>query len=160
MRQMRRRSLRPCGGLLLALRRAQPGALTLASPVALPLASLGAGVGYVVYAIIGVFAAARYGLRTEGDVLVNPWLPGRWDGVLAAGMTLYLSVRRAQHSATHAAWAEGTGAGQAAAHAGCVSCAVSSGLRASPASPCPMLHCALTRNAPPALRRVPAAWRR
>lgn len=49
---------------------------------------------YVVYAVIGVFAAARYGLSTEGDVLVSPWLPGRWDGVLSASMTFYLSVRR------------------------------------------------------------------
>ena len=47
-----------------------------------------AGIAYASYAVIGVFAAARYGLRTEGDVLVNRWLPGRWDGVLSAAMTL------------------------------------------------------------------------
>ncbi len=46
------------------------------------------GIAYTCYAVIGVFAAARYGLRTEGDVLVNRWLPGRWDGVLSAAMTL------------------------------------------------------------------------
>lgn len=47
-----------------------------------------AGIAYVCYAVIGVFAAARYGLRTEGDILVNRWLPGRWDGVLSAATTL------------------------------------------------------------------------
>jgi hypothetical protein len=41
---------------------------------------------------MGFFAASRYGLRTEGDVLVNSWLPARWDGVLDALMVLYLSV--------------------------------------------------------------------
>ncbi|KAL4422426.1 hypothetical protein ABPG75_008623 [Micractinium tetrahymenae] len=53
------------------------------------------GVAYIVYSVIGVFAAARYGLRTEGDVLVNEWLPGRWDGVLSASMTFYLSISMA-----------------------------------------------------------------
>ncbi|KAI3429787.1 hypothetical protein D9Q98_010100 [Chlorella vulgaris] len=51
-----------------------------------------AGVAYVIYAVMGFFAASRYGLRTEGDVLVNSWLPARWDGVLDALMVLYLSV--------------------------------------------------------------------
>ena len=51
------------------------------------------GVAYVLYAVIGFFAAARYGLQTEGDVLVNEWLPGRWEGALSAGMSVYLSLR-------------------------------------------------------------------
>lgn len=68
-------------------------ATALCAPCPLPR-TLGAGVASVAYAVIGVFAAARYGLRTEGDVLVNAWLPGRWDGVLSASMTFYLSVRR------------------------------------------------------------------
>jgi hypothetical protein len=45
-----------------------------------------------VYAVAGFFAAARYGLATQGDVLVNAWLPGRWDGALDAAVVVYLSV--------------------------------------------------------------------
>ena len=44
------------------------------------------------YATVGVFAAARYGLSTEGDVLVNKWLPGRWDGALDGLVAIYLSL--------------------------------------------------------------------
>lgn len=43
---------------------------------------------YGAYAVIGLFAAARYGLRTEGDIMMNAWLPGRHQGGLGAGMTL------------------------------------------------------------------------
>ena len=42
---------------------------------------------------MGFFAAARYGLSTAGDVLVNRWLPGRWDGLLDVLMAAYLAVR-------------------------------------------------------------------
>jgi hypothetical protein len=42
---------------------------------------------------VGFFAAARYGLSTAGDVLVNRWLPGRWDGLLDGLMAAYLAVR-------------------------------------------------------------------
>lgn len=49
-------------------------------------------VANLVYATVGVFAAARYGLATEGDVLVNSWLPGRWDGVLDGLVAIYLSI--------------------------------------------------------------------
>jgi len=54
-----------------------------------------AGVAYLVYAVVGIFAAARFGLATEGDVLVNEWLPGRWDGALSAGMAVYLAISAA-----------------------------------------------------------------
>eukprot|EP00887_Chlorella_sp_A99_P003836 scaffold11.g3836.t1 len=57
-------------------------------------------VAYAVYAVVGVSAAARYGLRTEGDVLVNAWLPGRWDGALDALVALYLSISMAPMAMT------------------------------------------------------------
>lgn len=49
-------------------------------------------VASLVYAVVGVFAAARYGLSTQGDVLVNQWLPGRWDGALDGLVAIYLSL--------------------------------------------------------------------
>ena len=51
------------------------------------------GVAFTTYATVGFFAAARYGLSTAGDVLVNRWLPGRWDGLLDVLMAAYLAVR-------------------------------------------------------------------
>lgn len=51
-----------------------------------------AGIAYCTYAVLGFFGAARYGLRTEGDVMLNTWLPGRWEGALSVGMLLYLTV--------------------------------------------------------------------
>ncbi|RMZ56478.1 hypothetical protein APUTEX25_001325 [Auxenochlorella protothecoides] len=50
------------------------------------------GVALAIYSVVGVFAAARYGLATGGDVLVNEWLGGAWDGALDAGMALYLAL--------------------------------------------------------------------
>ena len=50
-----------------------------------------AGVALATYSVVGVFGAARYGLSTAGDVLVNRWLPGRGDGVLAACTIVYLA---------------------------------------------------------------------
>lgn len=44
---------------------------------------------------MGVFGAARWGSATEGDILVNRWLPGRLGGGLDAGMAAYLSISMA-----------------------------------------------------------------
>ena len=45
-----------------------------------------------VYTVIGVFAAARYGLDTAGNVLVNTWLGGIPEGVLDLAVGAYLSI--------------------------------------------------------------------
>ena len=45
-----------------------------------------------VYGVIGIFGAARYGLRTEGNVLVNRWLGGRAEGLLDLAIAAYLSI--------------------------------------------------------------------
>ena len=45
-----------------------------------------------VYGVIGVFGAARYGLATQGNVLVNTWLGGRWEGILDLAVAAYLSI--------------------------------------------------------------------
>lgn len=58
------------------------------------------GFAFVVYAILGIFAAARWGLKTEGDVLVNTWLPGRSAGYLDASMAVYLSISMAPMAIT------------------------------------------------------------
>lgn len=42
--------------------------------------------------MIGVFAAARYGLDTAGNVLVNTWLGGIPEGVLDLAVGAYLSI--------------------------------------------------------------------
>lgn len=51
-----------------------------------------AGIAIVVYGLVGVFGAARYGLATEGDLLVNSWLHGRAEGVLDAVLVAYLAI--------------------------------------------------------------------
>jgi hypothetical protein len=54
-----------------------------------------------VYAAVGVFGAARWGLATKGDVLVNDWLQSdRARGALDAGMALYLSISMAPMAIT------------------------------------------------------------
>ena len=58
------------------------------------------GVALFVYSIIGIFAAARWGLKTEGDCMVNSWLPGKWSGVLDFGMVIYLSISMAPMAIT------------------------------------------------------------
>lgn len=51
------------------------------------------GVAVVVYGLVGVFGAARYGLQTQGDLLVNDWLGGgRAEGWLDAAVLLYLAI--------------------------------------------------------------------
>ena len=50
------------------------------------------GVAMAVYGVMGCFAAARYGLDTQGNVLVNQWLGGLPEGVLDACMAVYLSI--------------------------------------------------------------------
>lgn len=50
------------------------------------------GVGVAVYLAIGVFGAATYGAKTQGDILLNGLLPGRWDGAFDAAMAVYLSL--------------------------------------------------------------------
>lgn len=51
------------------------------------------GVAVVVYGLVGVFGAARYGLQTQGDLLVNDWLGGgRAEGCLDAVVLAYLAI--------------------------------------------------------------------
>ena len=50
------------------------------------------GIAMAVYGIVGTSAAARYGLATQGNVLVNQWLGGVPEGVMDAVMTVYLSI--------------------------------------------------------------------
>lgn len=53
---------------------------------------LTAGVAIAVYGLVGTFGAARYGLATEGDLLVNTWLGGRAEGILDAVLVAYLAI--------------------------------------------------------------------
>ena len=46
----------------------------------------------LVYGVIGVFGAARYGRATEGNVLMNSWLGGKAEGVLHLAVAAYLSI--------------------------------------------------------------------
>ena len=57
-------------------------------------------IAYLAYCIVGVFGAARWGLATEGDVLINKWLPERASGVLNAAMAIYLSISMAPMAIT------------------------------------------------------------
>jgi solute carrier family 38 (sodium-coupled neutral amino acid transporter), member 11 len=57
-------------------------------------------IAFFAYGIVGVFGAARWGLKTEGDVLVNRWLPGRASGALDAAMAIYLSISMAPMAIT------------------------------------------------------------
>jgi solute carrier family 38 (sodium-coupled neutral amino acid transporter), member 11 len=57
-------------------------------------------IALLVYAVTGIFAAARWGLATEGDVLVNSWLPGKAAGILDLGMAVYLSISMAPMAIT------------------------------------------------------------
>jgi hypothetical protein len=45
-----------------------------------------------VYGVIGIFGAARYGTKTEGNVLVNEWLGGPAEGFLDLAIAAYLSI--------------------------------------------------------------------
>jgi sodium-coupled neutral amino acid transporter 11 len=58
------------------------------------------GIAFVFYAVIGIFGASRWGLHTQGDVLVNSWLPSRQAGILDAGMAVYLSISMAPMAIT------------------------------------------------------------
>lgn len=58
------------------------------------------GIAFVFYAVIGIFGAARWGTDTQGDILVNSWLPGRQAGFLDAGMAVYLSISMAPMAIT------------------------------------------------------------
>ncbi|KAK9906824.1 hypothetical protein WJX75_008674 [Coccomyxa subellipsoidea] len=49
-------------------------------------------VASVVYGVIGIFGAARYGTKTEGNVLVNEWLGGPAEGFLDLAIAAYLSI--------------------------------------------------------------------
>lgn len=49
-------------------------------------------VANVVFGVLGFFGAARYGLETQGNILVNAWIGGRGEGVLDLIMTAYLAV--------------------------------------------------------------------
>jgi hypothetical protein len=66
----------------------------------MPVLECAAGVALSVYCIIGICAASVYGSDTAGDVLVNQWLPGIYDGVFDALMALYLSISMAPIAVT------------------------------------------------------------
>ena len=51
-----------------------------------------AGVAVLVYGLVGVFGAARFGRDTAGDILVNTWLGGRAEGFLDLAVTAYLAI--------------------------------------------------------------------
>ena len=53
---------------------------------------LPAGVAVLVYGLVGVFGAARFGAATAGDILVNTWLGGRAEGVMDAAVVAYLAI--------------------------------------------------------------------
>jgi amino acid permease len=57
-------------------------------------------IAFAAYGIVGIFGAARWGLATQGDILVNKWLPGRASGVLDAAMAVYLSISMAPMAIT------------------------------------------------------------
>jgi len=57
-------------------------------------------IAFGVYGIVGIFGAARWGLKTKGDILMNKWLPGRATGVLDASMAIYLSISMAPMAIT------------------------------------------------------------
>ncbi|CAK0750260.1 hypothetical protein CVIRNUC_001976 [Coccomyxa viridis] len=50
------------------------------------------GVASLVYGVIGIFGAARYGDKTQGNILVNRWLGGPAEGVLDLAIAAYLSI--------------------------------------------------------------------
>ncbi len=50
------------------------------------------GVAVLVYGLVGVFGAARFGRDTAGDILVNTWLGGRAEGFLDLAVTAYLAI--------------------------------------------------------------------
>lgn len=58
------------------------------------------GIAYLVYAVIGIFGAARWGLATEGDILENEWVSGRSTGLLDGSMVVYLSISMAPMAIT------------------------------------------------------------
>ncbi len=45
-----------------------------------------------VYGVIGIFGTARYGDKTQGNILVNRWLGGPAEGVLDLAIAAYLSI--------------------------------------------------------------------
>ena len=45
-----------------------------------------------VYGVIGIFGAARYGDKTQGNILVNRWLGGPAEGILDLAIAAYLSI--------------------------------------------------------------------
>ena len=74
------------------------------------------GVAMAVYGVVGISAAARYGLETQGNVLVNNWLGGLPEGVLDAVMAVYLSISippmqvrwgRSEHQGMHRCFSDG-----------------------------------------------------
>lgn len=53
------------------------------------------GVALLIYTLVGVFGAARFGLDTASDVLVNPWLPPGAQAALCTAMVFYLALSAA-----------------------------------------------------------------
>jgi sodium-coupled neutral amino acid transporter 11 len=49
------------------------------------------GIAVVVYLALGLFAAMRYGKDTQGDVLLNHWIPKEYEPLLNMSMAVYLS---------------------------------------------------------------------
>lgn len=52
-------------------------------------------IAFAAYVAIGFFGAARYGKSTEGDILLNQWLPDKYTGYLEAAVAVYLSISMA-----------------------------------------------------------------
>lgn len=49
------------------------------------------GIAFVAYGAL-IFGAARWGLATQGDVLMNEWLSGKARGWLDAGVAVYVAI--------------------------------------------------------------------
>lgn len=49
------------------------------------------GIAVAVYVALGLFAAMRYGKDTQGDVLLNHWIPKEYEPLLNMSMAIYLS---------------------------------------------------------------------
>jgi len=59
------------------------------------------GIAMAVYCTIGIAGAARYGLSTEGDILMNTWLTSlKWEGALGLCMALYIAISMAPFAMT------------------------------------------------------------
>ena len=59
------------------------------------------GIAMAVYCTVGIAGAARYGLSTQGDILMNTWLTSlKLEGALGLCMALYIAISMAPFAMT------------------------------------------------------------